>query len=220
MTSQNPIHIEKDDDFWMDEPNILWQPERIGEIIPTPDMTPLEKLNAIMRFSICLAVILTFYYQSWWPLGILVLVGLVIVWFRHSHYVKTWERQVMIQEGEPVAIGANVDDVQTPCRAPTINNPFMNPSPLDYGVEQTYSGACPMSPVVNAKSMYGFYSGLYQDVQDLYGKRHSERMYYTVPGSGVPNDQSSYALWLYGQPAVCKSGDWWACTGNDVGAGQ
>jgi hypothetical protein len=45
---------------------------------------------------------------------------------------------------------------------------------------------------------------LYRDVGDLYGKNNSQREFYTVPSSKIPNDQTSFAKWCYGTAKTCK----------------
>ena len=49
------------------------------------------------------------------------------------------------------------------------------------------------------------------DVNDIFGKNNSQRQFYTVPGNQVPNDQGSFAQWLYGTPKTCKEGNSIAC---------
>ena len=36
--------------FWLNEPTILFNKKQISEIWPNPNMTNMEKLNAISRF--------------------------------------------------------------------------------------------------------------------------------------------------------------------------
>ena len=43
-----------------------------------------------------------------------------------------------------------------------------------------------------------------QDVDDLFGRYNSQRQFYTMPSTTVPNDQKSFAEWLYKTPETCK----------------
>ena len=45
---------------------------------------------------------------------------------------------------------------------------------------------------------------LYRDVGDLYGKSNSQREYYTMPSTTVPNNQTSFAKWCYSVGPTCK----------------
>ena len=49
-----------------------------------------------------------------------------------------------------------------------------------------------------------FNFNLYRDVGDLYGKSNSQREYYTMPSTTIPNEQTSFAKWLYATGPTCK----------------
>lgn len=59
-----------------------------------------------------------------------------------------------------------------------------------------------------------FDEDLYRDYKDIFKKNNSQRQFYTVPGNQVPNDQGSFAHWLYGTPQTCKEGNGIACLNN------
>lgn len=101
-------------------------------------------------------------------------------------------------------------------RAPTVNNPFMNVSPLDYdtppffdGYEKiTYPGNVSQNTRANMKS--DFEKGLFQDASGrLWERENSQRQFVSQPVGSVPSDQAEYANWLYGNNKVCKSGSIW-----------
>ena len=62
-----------------------------------------------------------------------------------------------------------------------------------------------------------FSSGVYRDVNDLFGKNNSQRQFYTVPGNSIPNDQDKFAKWLYSTPKTCKEGNGFQCAANMYG---
>ena len=37
-------------------------------------------------------------------------------------------------------------------------------------------------------------------LSDVFGKRNSQRQFYTMPNTEVPNSQDEFAKWLYGKP--------------------
>jgi len=38
----------------------------------------------------------------------------------------------------------------------------------------------------------------------LYGKSNSQRQYYQMPSTTIPNEQTSFAKWLYATGPTCK----------------
>jgi hypothetical protein len=59
----------------------------------------------------------------------------------------------------------------------------------------------------------------YSDPTDVFGKNQSQRQFITQPSTTVPNDQGSFADWLYRIPGkTCKEGGRSAClSGSDGG---
>ena len=49
-----------------------------------------------------------------------------------------------------------------------------------------------------------FNKNLYHDIEDVFSRNHSQRQFYTVPSTGVPNDQEEFAKWLYRKEPTCK----------------
>ena len=61
---------------------------------------------------------------------------------------------------------------------------------------------------------------LFRDVNDLFGKNNSQRQFYTVPGNSIPNDQDTFAKWLYATPKTCKEGNGLQCAANMYGVNK
>ena len=59
-----------------------------------------------------------------------------------------------------------------------------------------------------------FSSNLFQDMTDIYNNRNSQRQYYTMPNTQIPNDQTSFAKWCYATPTTCKEGNGLQCYDN------
>ena len=49
-----------------------------------------------------------------------------------------------------------------------------------------------------------FNENLYKNAEDLFEKKNSERQFYTVPATTVPNDQIKFAEWLWKEADTCK----------------
>ena len=77
----------------------------------------------------------------------------------------------------------------------------MNVLISDYDKERL--PAC--DPEEKKDEMLDFYNeNLYRNVEDLFERKNSERQFYTLPTTTIPNDQTAFAKWLYGTPKTCK----------------
>jgi hypothetical protein len=101
-------------------------------------------------------------------------------------------------------------------REPTPNNPMMNVSPLDYGMEPVFdnydrylTNAYPSKNNQDVKELVktNFEKGLFQDADSMLWERtNSQRQFVSAPVGSVPNNQGEYASWLWGLPGTCKMG--------------
>ncbi len=101
-------------------------------------------------------------------------------------------------------------------RKPSQNNPFMNVPITNYDTEQTYTDynryKRPNIPSVETENISdqvqnNFTNNLFQDAGSyFFQKDNSQRQFYSVPVGSVPNEQDSFANWLYSVPKNCKNG--------------
>lgn len=96
------------------------------------------------------------------------------------------------------------------CSAPNRNNPFMNFMLSDYTDDPDKPQACTnINDESNKKIIedidLNFNYNLYKDIDDLFDKKNSQRQFYTMPNTRNPNDQKSFAEWLYKVPETCKT---------------
>lgn len=91
------------------------------------------------------------------------------------------------------------------CRKPSSDNPFMNPLLNDITVDPELPPvACNADDEeIQDKVVDCFNEDLYRDVGDLFERHNSQRQFYTVPQL-YPNDQKSFAEWLYKTDNICK----------------
>ncbi len=101
--------------------------------------------------------------------------------------------------GEPLS----KEDLSYTCRKPTINNPFMNPATSEYNTDAPAACNADDDDIKNEMKRT-FNNNLYMDVDDVFEKVNSQRQFYTVPNTGIPNDQENFANWLYKSPQTCK----------------
>ena len=57
----------------------------------------------------------------------------------------------------------------------------------------------------DVKEMQNLYnSSIYRNIDDVYERENSQRLFYTLPIQTVPNDQTNFANWLYKTGPSCK----------------
>ena len=200
--------------FWYTDISILYGKDSIMEIFPSRRFDILRKLNAIVRLSIVYTLIMYFMKREQKYLIIpLVTMGITwIIWYKQEDiHTDTIMKDSMSNKIDDLV---QLNDLNTECRVPTKENPFMNPMLSDYGTGKPVPPkSCPSYNNVGiqrrVQELYN--EDLYRDVNDVFGKNTGDRQFYTVPGNQVPNDQGSFAQWLYGTPKTCKEGNSIAC---------
>lgn len=182
--------------IWYKDIDILFRKDRLTEFFPTADQTLQERLNSLTRLGIYISVLLTLYHfdTNYLYIAIFVLAGV---------YLIDSTQPEQFTEDELAANAA--------CTAPTLDNPFMNPTMKDY-LNVDESGkivdrppACDANePDVKKNIDDNFNNNLYMDIDDVFGKMNSQRQFYTVPSTTIPNKQDEFARWLYKTPPTCK----------------
>lgn len=102
----------------------------------------------------------------------------------------------------------NIDEIydyqSNTCRKPNKNNPFMNPNISDYN-NGYVPVACNVDDDQIKDDMYvTFNEDLFRDVDEVWERENSQRQFYTIPNTSVPNNQVEFAKWLYKAPS-CKT---------------
>jgi hypothetical protein len=103
---------------------------------------------------------------------------------------------------------------------PTSKNLFMNVLLDEMKYNPDRPEAAPIgNPTVKQTLDDYFRVHWYSDPTDVFGKNQNQRQYVTQPSTTVPNDQGSFANWLYKIPGkTCKEGGRAAClSGTDDG---
>ena len=183
--------------FWYNNPYILIDKNYILDIFPHNNYSLEDKLNSIMRFSIYYSVICSIIkYKSNVNNKLLVIpivVGIITILVykksNHIYYINNINN-------------INNNDNNDNCRAPTKDNPFMNPLVSDFGKET--------SPHCNYKDQKVddyFHEDLFKDSNDIFNKKNSQRQFFTMPLNGTIPDQGKFANWLYKVPSTCKEGN-------------
>ncbi len=91
------------------------------------------------------------------------------------------------------------------CRKPTVDNPFTNIVFTDYLDASNVAEPCNSDDQAIQTDMQNLYnSTIYRNVDDVFERENSQRMFYTVPIRTIPNDQTNFANWLYKTGPTCK----------------
>jgi hypothetical protein len=200
------------DPFWYDDYNILWKSQRLNEFFPSEDQTLEERLNAIVRFSFYVSVILYFYHNEPKYFGFFIGGCLLTIFVYNNN-----------SNGRSESIeNVNVDDeviLQKECKnktQPTLDNPFMNYTikdamNIDENEQKTRDKEpiCDTNNVVVKKEIEKmFNNNLYKDVNDVFGRMNSQRQFYTMPWTGpLPDEKHEFRDWLYKTDKTCKEND-------------
>lgn len=178
-------------------------------ILPMQSMTLEEKLNSLVRFFLYLGVLLSLLKNDFRYLFFGIVAALVSIAMYEMEKKQKDKVEKFLDKN-------NIDVVNnTVCARSTVENPFMNPSVFDIGHNPDRPAACDVDhPKVQESIDRNFHARLFKDVGDLYGKMSSQREFYTVPSTTIPNDQTSFAEWLYGKGLTCKEGNGMACNQN------
>jgi len=91
------------------------------------------------------------------------------------------------------------------CRKPTVENPFTNIVFADYLDAGNIAEPCNVDNKDVQKSINQLYnSNIYRNIEDVFERENSQRVFYTVPVTTVPNKQTEFAEWLYKTGPTCK----------------
>jgi len=185
--------------FWFEDPSVLISMRYLSSFFPTPEMGLIEKLNAIMRMTLYLGIGLMLIRKNYLYLYIPIIAGgFTLGAYYYDKEVLEKERNIKKSIAEGFGLNANLE-VQ-----PTSNNPMMNinlitsertlpPAPMYYDNQE-------IKTEINDK----FNTNLYRNVDDLYGKSNSQRQFYTMPSTTLPNRQTEFAKWCYQTGPTCK----------------
>lgn len=189
------------DPFWFDDVSVVYKFPL--EFFPTSEQTQVEKLNSILRLALYISILIIL--QTHQVRYIFIVVGIALLtYYIYTNLPIKEEPQQQVQDKVEKFEGAPA------CTKPTLDNPFMNVTMKDYlniqnGQTVDRLPACdPNEPTIKKEIDSAFNNDLFHDVNDVFGKMNSQRQFYTMPWTTIPNKQDEFARWLYLQPKTCK----------------
>ena len=191
------------DDFWSNDYKILFVKDNLTKFIPNIEMTNIEKLNSLMRLGIYLGLALFIFTGKSEYLLIIVIVAF-FTYFLYKYQqdnIELFFNSLQNSNFNKIqkSLMKKKSDIQ-----PTVDNPMMN---INLITDDKTKEKAPISwnndelkEEIEDKYNYN----LYRDVGDLYGKSNSQRQFYTMPSTTIPNNQTSFAKWCYSTGPTCK----------------
>lgn len=150
------------------------------KFIPNEKYTRIENINAIIRFTIYITIIIIISKNYNYIILSKILFIITIILYLTNN-IDTYDNVSL----------SNLD-----CELPTDNNPFMNYTMGDLIEKKIKKSACKYDEVKNIINKK-FRKNIYSDLSQLWGKFISDRNFYTMPNTNIVNDQTSFALWCY-----------------------
>lgn len=129
-------------------------------------------------------------------------VGVVDIVPQLTHFKEAFQSQ-------EVPDGIIEEVIGSKATYPNAKNPFMNVliDEIKYNPKRAQAASV-LDPSVSVTLDDFFRTQFVDDPTDVFGKTQSQREFYTMPSTTIPNDQDSYQNWLYRIPGkTCKEGN-------------
>lgn len=190
--------------IWYEDILNVFKLDNLIKFIPKSNYTIEEQLNSIWLFSLYFSILVFLYNGNINVFLLFIFVCLFTYVFYeyisnnnfNNKYINKNNLETYTEQ-----LNRNLDEKYI--RKPTIDNPFMNANIVtkenpDFTNDNIFDNK------IQNKVNNLYYQRLVRDVGDVYDKSHSQRQFYTMPATSIPNHQDEYAKWLYGSSASCK----------------
>ena len=213
--------------FWTTEPTILFNSDHINQVYPRESMSVEEKLNAISRLVIILTFLGYLITQTFKIVftGIITLGILALLYNVRNKGNSKSETQKIVENFS--SVNSKYYDLMKPnFTSPTETNPAMNVLLTEIADNPNRKQAAPsfnkeVEKIMNRKTQQFVSSEfndpnidqrLFRELGDAFEFDQSMRTFYATPNTKIPNDQTAFADFLYGDMISCKEGNGLACT--------
>ena len=220
------VNTNENNVLWLTDPLILFDKNAITELWPLENMTREQKINAITRLVIILTLI-GFLFLNNIKILITGIVAIIILLFIYYILNKNTNLNKVRETFSNEEIYKKVKHNFT---NPTVTNPIMNvllpeiqdnpnrreaaPS-YNNAVKNTINEETKNFIVSNFDNNENIKKNLFNDQGDNFEFEQSMRQFYTTANTRVPNNQSEFARFCYGNMASCKDGDVEMCLKSD-----
>jgi hypothetical protein len=228
--------------FWLDEPRILIeQAAEFFPFTENDKRCTAAALNSFTRFGIYLGIVLALVRMEvlWLAVSVGFAVFSVGAWFymgargavregfaqwglnllglsdSREDFLDGADTEAPIVDSSKLG-GDYVPDVigEQGRTEPTAANPFMNVLLTEIGDNPYRKPAANVQGYRVRNELDDYFQTMFSsDPGDVFQHTQGQRQFYTTPSSTVPNDQGSFADWLYRVPGqTCKEGNQEVCT--------
>jgi len=174
---------------------------------PSYDMSFKEKIITLSYLIIFVSVVASLIFRkiSLFLFGIIMILMLYYVYLYNQQSKNKIKEELNIQDRD--IINNKV------CVKPSKNNPFMNPNIIENSnndIKACFIDNRKVKKQINSL----FKDPVYKDVIDIYDTNYSQRQFYTMPSTTIPNDQEGFGKWLYSRQKTCKENNGEQCFNN------
>ena len=212
--------------FWINNPLILIQKDKLFELWPLSYMSTDEKLNAITRIIIILTIsgYITLKNMNILASGTVSIIIVIILYFINKN-----SNNKIFNNNEPFTNIDLYEEVKHNFTNPDTKNPMMNvmltelndnpdrlPAAPSYNksVEKQINDSTE-EIIKNNFDDKDTGDSLFNNLGEKFEFKQSMRQFYTTPNTRVENNQSAFAKFCYGNMASCKDGDIEQCIKNN-----
>lgn len=197
--------------IWFKDPKHLFTEKNYNHFFPSKDMVFSAQLNSLLRLSIYFSI-LVFILRKDTNIFMIPIFIALFTYFIYNVDTDNKINETMYLDQKNLDKNPLTKEV---CVKPTQNNPFMNVLMNDYKDNPERKEACNISRSdIKKKSQKYFDKNLYRSVSDIFNKEASDRQWVTNPVTSIPNNQSAFSEWCWGNQSTCKSGDGNKCYAN------
>lgn len=183
----------KVNELWYNNPTVLF--DNMTQILPLNSLSPNQKINSLIRLAIYYTLIVLLFIK---PPNRKNLLSVSIIIVLSSFLINT-EEDFNQNLSMPSTI---VSPDKENCQKPTPNNPFMNFTLGDFIENPKRERAC---NYVNNKELVKQNFNKLIDIPIVDSNNLSDRNFYTMPNTGVVNEQEDFAKWIFGDSGRCKT---------------
>lgn len=181
--------------IWYEDILNVFNIDNAIKFIPMSNTTIEEQLNAVWLFSLYFCILVFLYNGKIQIFLIFVFVSIfTYIFYKYSNKNSNINENMYSND-------VNSDNINI--RKPTLDNPFMNANIVTKENPDHHNDNIFNNEVQNQIDDY-YYKKVVRDIGDVYDKSHSQRQFYTMPSTTIPNQQDDFANWLYGSAPSCK----------------
>lgn len=170
---------------WYRDPVAAFSEGRALQFFPTREMDVAGQLNATFRFALYYGALASLLSRSLRPARLTLVVAMATAALFEA-------RAGMRSASAETFLGGLLPEARPPCVAPTVDNPFMN---VALGDRPDRAPACDVTEGGTKVAMERAFPSVPSD--DHFAGGRTDRQFYTMPSTTVPNDQGGFADALY-----------------------